>query len=210
MQRASNYGHIAATALLGFYYENNQTFDSSELTNNMEDLNEAIHYLTKATQMIESTLNYPEGSTDDMVYIESKSYTSYNVFKQLPILYFNGYGMALGNITNGKKEEVFYDDTLDVLNKMRQTAMQCLVRPALSVWKEKREIIYKAKQIICDAILKFTESVYPLEEQRIQADHNCTAPVSECAKHQEIFDNIVQLARKTVLQIESASQLIRD
>ena len=209
LQKASDSGHIAATYFLGLYYEHNQTFDSSKFRSfksNLQDLNNAIHYYTKAAQRIESLKNYPKGATDDMAYIESVDYTSHLVFINLPDIYLTGYFLALGDI-NSKTEKVSYTDTLDVLNNIRKTAIMCVERPPLSVWKSKRDIIYKAQQIRCEALLRFAEAAYPLERQRIQIAKNCQVPPKECSAHKEIVSQIDQRIDNMFRQIRSAPKI---
>lgn len=204
LQRASDSGHVVASYLLGVYYQKNQTFNHSEIINNLEDLNNAIHYYTKAAQIIESTSNYPKGATSDMEYIESKGYTSYYIFVDLPRLFFIGYTTAIRGVMNG---EASYTDTLDVLNNLRMTAIMCLERPSLSVWKSKRNIIYQAQQIRCEAFLRFAEAVYPLEQQRIQVAQNCIAPLRECPEHQKIVDQVYQSLGDRLKKAKSAPQV---
>ena len=205
LQKASDSGHIAATKLLGVYYERNKTFNSSERTQGIENLNNAIHYYKKAAQVIESTSNYPKGATEDMEYIESMGYLSYNVFTGLPSLYLNGYFLALDDITSGNSTS--YTDTLDVLSNIRATAIMCVERPSLSVWKSKRNIIYQAQQIECEALLRFAEAVYPLEQQRIQIAQNCRVSSNECAEHQEIVAQIDQRIDNMFSQVSAAPQV---
>ena len=135
LQTASDKGHIVATLLLGSYYEHNRTFDSSEYFSNIQDLNNAIHYYRKASDLIVADSNYPEGTTDDMPYIESVSFTSYQVFRGLPGLYTSGYLTALEDTENGG--EVTYSDTLAVLHNVNKTASLCVKRPALYVGTDK-------------------------------------------------------------------------
>ncbi len=206
LQRASDLRHIPATYLLSIYYNYNKTFHSSEQTNSLENLNKAIYYYEKGVQMIEATSNYPEGSTDDMVYIESKSHTSFYLLTNLPFMYFDGYNITIYNIINDTKE-TFYDDTLEVLTKMGEAATHCLNRPALAVWKEKQETIYQAQQIKCSAYLTFAEEAYHLEQQRLEADQNCTVPLKECTEHQEIVNKIVQLMNHMSDEINLAPKI---
>lgn len=155
--------------------------------------------------MINSVPDYPKGSTDDMEYIERTSLTSLYLFSGLPFLYFRGYAIAITNaVDNNGEKETFYNDTLEVLNKMEEAANRCLARPALAVWEEKQETIYQAQQIQCSAYLNFAEEVYFLEQQRLEIDQNCTVPLKECAEHQEIFNKIRQLASDMFDQIDSA------
>ncbi|MCY4383433.1 MAG: hypothetical protein OXE44_09820 [Nitrospinae bacterium] len=205
LQKASDSGHIVATYLLGVYYERNQTFNSSEVTNGFENLNNAIHYYKKAAQIIESLSNYPRGATRDMEYIESRSHTSYYVFRTLPGLYFEGYAIAIEDITKGQR--VSYTDTLEVLDKIRLTSIMCLERPALSVWKEKRDIIYEAQQIGCRALLSFAEGVYPLEQKRIQRIQSCKVPPRDCSEHKEVLNQIYALANNMFAQMKSAPRI---
>lgn len=205
LQKASDSGHIVATYLLGVYFEKNQTFNSSEVTNGFQNLNNAIFYYRKAARIIESLSSYPEGATEDMRYIESVGYTSYYIFRNLPALYFEGYAIAIENTT--KDKEVSYTDTLEVLNNIRMTAIMCVERPSLSVWKEKRSIIYEAQQINCEALLRFAEAVYPLEQQRMQASQNCAVPVSKCSEHKEALDEIYSLAENMFNQMNSAPRI---
>ena len=206
LQKASDSGHIAATYLLALYYEHNQTFDSSKFRSNVQDLNNAIHYYTKAAQRIGSLKNYPKGATADMEYIESVDYTSYLIFKNLPDLYLTGYFLAIEDITNNNTE-VFYTDTLDVLSNIRATAIMCVERPSLSVWKGKRDMIYKAQQIKCEALLRFAEAVYPLEQQRIQIAQHCRVPSNKCTEHQEIVAQIDQFIDRMFNQMNSAPRI---
>ena len=205
LQKASDLGHIVATYLLGVYYEKNRTFSFSEITNGFENLNNAIHYYKKAAQMIESLSSYPRGASEDMEHIESRSYISYYVFRNLPGLYFDGYAIAIENIAKGG--EISYTDTLEVLNNIRITAIMCVERPSLSVWKSKRNIIYQAQQIKCEALLRFAEAVYPLEQQRIQIAQNCQASISECSEHQKLLNQIYALAENMFSQMKSAPKI---
>ena len=205
LQKASDSGHIVATFLLGVYYEKNRSFNSSEVTNGFENLNNAIHYYRKAAQIIESLSRYPKGATADMEYIESTSYTSYYIFRNLPAQYFEGYAIAIENITKGEGES--YTDTLEVLDNIRLTSIMCLERPSLSVWKKKKDIIYQAQQIKCEALLRFAEAVYPLEQQRVQIAQNCPVPLSKCSEHKELLSRIYAFAGNMFNQMNSAPQV---
>lgn len=208
LQKSADIGYIPSAYLMGVYYLHNQTFDPSEEINNLEDLDKGIYYYTKGAQIIQSLANYPKGSTGDMEYVESKRYTSYWLFTDLPFIYLNGYYATIFNITNSNEEkEIFYNDTLDALNKIRETAIQCLNRPALLVWEEKRDIIYKAQQMTCNALFKFAEKAYALEEQRIAIDRNCQVPLNECIEHHEVVSQIYQLGTNVYRQINSASRI---
>ena len=200
LKKAADADHIAANYLLASYYEGSRTFNLSKITSNMEDINKAIQYSEKSIQMIEATSDYPEGTTRDMPNIESYSYVSYTVSIQLPLLYLSKYKIVLNDIIDGKIDEtgmfykLFYNETLDILNNIRQIAIKCLARPALDAWKEKKEIIYADQQLKCTTFLKFAEAAYPLEQQRIQINRNCSTATKRCLEHQEIINEIYQLA----------------
>ena len=202
LQKASDMGHAAAAYLLGIYYNTNKTFDNSQVADNPENWNAALHYYEKAAEIIESISNYPDKV---MEFHERVSQTSYSVFTALPGLYFNGYSNALGEII-ADKERVLYADSLEVLSKMRASAIRCLERPALSVWKEKKQLVYEAKQIKCDASLKFAENAYVLEQKRIQIAQSCQVPLGECSEHQGVINRLIQLARQMFEQKNSAPQ----
>ena len=204
LQKAADKGHIAATRLLGVYYETDYTFSSSEKTNNPENLIDAIYYYKKAISMIEKLPNYPEGSTDDAESIEYNTPTSFYLFSGLPLLYFRAHAIALNNMLNGNIEEVFYNDMLEILNKMGEAAINCLNRPALDIWKENKNATYEAQQNICSAYLEFVEATYMLEQQRIEADRNCTVPLKECTEHKKIVNKINHLAKELNRQANSA------
>ena len=204
LQKASDKGHIAATLALSDYYKRNQTFSSTEETNNLENLNKAIYYHKRGISMIEELPNYPKGASDDMEYIEYHGPTSVYLFTGLPFLYLRMYMAALENMINGHKEEVFYNDTLTVLSKMGEAAINCLERPALDVWKEKKEIIYESQQLECSVYLELAEAVYILEQQRIEADQNCQVPLKECAEHKKVVDKMYQVGKDLQPQLTLA------
>ena len=213
LQTASDLGHIPAILLLGTYYRQNQTFSSSEVTNNLEDLNKAIYYHKRGISMIEELPNYPEGSTNTD-YVEYRGLTSVYLFIGLPALYFRGYAIAIGNMMKGNKEEkndnkeeVFYNDTLTVLSKIGEAATNCLERPALDIWKEKKEIVYEDQQTKCSAYLEFVEAAYSVEQQRLEADKNCQVPLKECAEHKKIFDKLTHLVNTLFSKANSVTAI---
>ena len=131
------------------------------------------------------------------------------LFYRFNVSYFRGYAIAFENILNGnEEEEIFYDDTLKVLSKMGEAAINCLNRPALDIWKEKKEIIYESQQMECNAYLEFVEAAYILEQQRLEADDNCQVPLKECTEHKKIVDKIVHLAKDMNRQMDSASEKV--
>jgi len=204
LQKAVDMGDVSATILLGLYYVNNQTFDTSQTTENGENLNAAIHYYKKAADLIENNSNYPDRGMEEH---EQKYRDSYRVFTTLPSFYFNGYSSALGDIVDSGEDS--YSDTLTVLKSMETQALRCLRRPALSVWKENKDIIYEAQQISCGAALDFARDAYPLERERIRVAENCEVPLGECSEHQEILDSLIPLAQRMFTQKELGRELLK-
>ena len=202
MQRASDSGHIAATQTLGMYYRFSKSFNSSKGTSDIQELNNAIHYYEKAAQMILSTPNYPDGATKDMKFIESKSFTSYSIFKSIPLDYFGLYSIAIGNILRAK-ENVTYFDTLKALSAIADSASRCLNRPAFDVWGEKKNAIFANQQIKCGALRDFARVAYPLEQRRAKIAQSCTAPLNKCSEHQDIVEQIRRLAKKMYTRHDS-------
>ncbi len=196
IKRAADLGHILAIKVLGKYYMFNKTFDSSQKSDEQEEFDAAIYYYEKAAQLIESLPRYPEGATVDIREgLEYKTFISYHIFTYLPLLYLNGYSRAIGDILNNP-ERVSYTDTLEALHKMREAAVRCLKRPALSAWKEKQERVYEAQQIKCGASLEFAETVLPLEQQRLQVEKSCVAHPSQCSEHQQVVAEMTQAFNK--------------
>ena len=203
LHQASDAGHILATLLLGIYYRYNQTFSSTEKTTDLTKLDKAIQYFTKGMQLITSLPGYPKGSTIDMEYIESVSYTSYHLFAQLPFLHFKKFAITMDDIFNNK--ETKYSGTLlDTLDKTIETSSICVERPALDVWSKTKDTIYIAQQLRCKAMLHFAKAAYPLEQQRIKIAADCTTSLNICSEHQEIVTKIYQLAKEMHHQIQFA------
>ncbi len=182
MRSASEGGYVAATRVLGSYYDKNQSFDDVK-TANMENAYTAITYYERAADQIETTSSYPEG--EDVEYLEYVGTVSYRVFTRLPALHFNIYFDIMKDIaTNG----TFHSNTLEILQKMGDAATNCVNRPALDVWKEKKERVYRTQQIECQAYLDFVETIYPLENERLQIADSCSVNVTNCNKHKEILN----------------------
>lgn len=204
MRAASEGGHIAATASLAAYYRENQSFDDVREAN-MKNTQEAIRYYEKATRQIEAIPSYPNGTTEDMEYIEYATMTSYRVFTILPALYFNTHLKIMKDII---KNDTSYSNTLDVLQKMGDAATRCLRRPALSVWEEKRERVYRTQQIECQAYLDFVRAIYPLEVERIQIAENCTVRVNQCEQHKEKTKQMVQVIKTLFRALKESPGLV--
>ncbi len=208
LQKAADSRHIAAINLLSIYYEHNRTFDSSTgYANRLEKLNEAFfenlntatHILNKAAEIIESTPNYPEGSTSDIMYnyIPISSY----IFQHLPYLYLRRY-MTLLNYTNiHHNKKKFSYNTLDILSKMREASSRCLNRLAFYNWRDDFEkehrFIQESQQIKCNFYLEFAVVTHLLEKYRIQEAEKCTVPLNECTEYREIVGVIRILIEKT-------------
>ena len=205
LHKASNAGHIPSTLLLGTYHQLNLSFSAAEKTYNLINLDQAIHYFTKGVQMITSLSNYPEGTTNDMAYIESISYPSYYLFVQLPFLHFKKFAIAMDNIIENKPE--VSNTILGILDKIRETSSLCLKRPALSVWQNTKQVVYDAQQIRCTIAFDFAKAVYPLEQERIQIAQNCQVPLTECDEHKKAINKIYQKAIKLQRQVQLAPRI---
>ncbi len=205
LRMASEEGHVVATHILGLYYEKNQSFDNNQEAN-LENTYKSIAYYEKAADQIESISSYPEGSSiENISYHEYVSATSYYVFTKLPALYFNVYSKVLGKIM---KDNTFHADTIGILQELGDAAIRCLKRPALSVWKEKKALVYKAQQIQCQANLNFVEAAYPLEDERIQIANNCKVSLDQCEQHQEKIEQLKEEAQIFFRELEKAPSWI--
>ena len=192
MRSASEDGHVGATYVLGDYYAANQSFDSNQKAST-ENIYRAITYFEKTAEQIEATSSYPNGISKDMKNIEYVSMTSYRVFTSLPTLRFNIYTRMMGDIIkNGSS----YSNTMETLQELGDAATRCLGRPALSAWKEKKELVYRTQQIECQAYLDFVRAIYPLEDERIQIANSCTTSVNQCEQHKEQIKRMTIVLRK--------------
>ncbi len=207
-QKASDLGHIPATFVTSIFYymEYIRILIYDHHIDNLNFSN-SLKYMERAMQMIEDLPNYPEGTTNNTPLIEPILYVSHRISVGLPLFYIDWYANTIINLTNNN-EEVLYDatvDTLGILNKIQQNAAKCLEKPALNSWKERKEIIYQAQQVECNALSSFIVAVYPLEQQRIEVSKTCTVPLNECSEHQELFKEIIQLVSdigQTIQHIE--------
>ena len=204
MQRASEGSHVAATKVLGSYYDKNQSFDNTQKAN-IKNTFEAITYYEKAANQIEATSSYPKGNTEDMEYLEYVDVVSYRVFTRLPGLHFNIYSAFIGDTINSG---TIHSGTLDILQKLGDAATRCLERPALSVWKEKKERVYKTQQIECQAYLDFVKAIYPLEDERIQIANNCTVSVNTCPQHKEKINQMVKILQSLFKELKKSPGLV--
>ena len=131
--------------------------------------------------------------------------TSYRVFTRLPALHFNTYTKTIKNIM---RNETFHFNTLEILQKMGDTATRCLRRPALSVWKEKKERVYRTQLIECRAYLDFVEAIYPLEDERIQISDNCTVSVNQCKQHKEKMKQMGTVVQTLLRELKKSPGLV--
>ena len=208
LQRAADKKHIPAIYLLGIYHRYNQTFYSSEYSDNLENIDKAIYYYTKAARMIEDLPDYPKGATSDIARIEHTEHMSYHLFTGVPFLYFRGYFITFNVIMNDRiLYDSIYTDTLEILYKMKNSAKQCLDRSALNVWQEERSMLHAFQQLKCNVFLKFAEKAYPLEKQRIEVAKSCQGPVNRCYEHQEVVNKINELAKEMFQQIMSVPKV---
>ncbi len=195
LERSADGGHVQANYYMGEYYKRDKSFDTSKpFTKDSKHFNAMLFYYNRAADLIESNPQYPEGTTEDMPYLEEHNRISAKVFVSLPGFYFKGYSRALSEILkNAEKTE--YTDTLEVLRKMRDSADRCLGRPALSVWKHKQREIGHALQVRCGASWDFAESAISLEQKRLRVARQCTVPLKECPEHQEIMKALIDLSK---------------
>ena len=192
LERASDGGHVNANYLMGKYYRQDKTFDSSKRTSDPHNYNAMLFYYERAAELIENNPQYPEGAYSNTSYLEEHNRVSARVFVSLPGFYYNGYNVALGNILKSA-EKVSYTDTLETLGKMLDSAERCLQRPALAVWKSKRAEIGHALKVRCRAMRDFAEQAIPLEEKRMVTAERCAVPLNECPEHQEIINTVIGL-----------------
>ena len=190
LQKAADADHIVANFVLGVYHRNNHSFNPKNMTNDLENWNQNIYYFTKAVQIIKSLPNYPQNTTDETIFRESRNHISYHIFASLPDLYLTKYYLIIDNIINNNTN--YTNETLDTLNKMNEAATQCLNRPAVSVWNKNKENIYKKQQTKCNTLLTAVKTIYPLEQQRTQIIKSCTEPLKGCTKHNEMLYKILQ------------------
>ncbi len=206
LRMASEEGNVVATKVLGSYYDKNQSFDNNQEAN-LENTYKAIAYYEKAADQIEAISPYPEGSSIKYIsFHEYRDTTSYYVFTRLPALYFNLYSEITGKII--ENNDFHSDDTIDILQELGDAAIRCLKRPALSVWEDKKALVYKAQQIECQALLSFVEAAYPLENERIQIASSCKVSLAQCEQHQEKIEQIRNKVQILFRELEKAPSWI--
>ena len=206
IQKASDMGHVQASHAMFAYYETDGSFDSGhEVTQDQENFDAAIHYLEVTLNQIESASNYPEGVNIDQPNLEKKDHVSVYAFIRLPFLYYIAYARSIGEVINSS-EKLLYTDSIDVLNLMKSSADRCLRRPALSVWEAgKRAHLHRAMQVKCQARRDFATQALALEQERIQVSKECSGPLGECQKHQEILSELIHLSNVMRDKVRSIS-----
>lgn len=203
--KASDLGHVTASYFMGEYHRRDKDFNSGvSVPTTQEDYDAAIFYYERTAKLIEDTTRYPDGAHNGVSSVEGTRYMSIRTFLHLASLYFDGYGVALGDML---ENDVSYTDTIQVLENMKSVADRCLKRPSLSVWGARQDEITKSKQVICQAQKDFAEKALEIEFQRIEIAKRCDVALSECAEHQAIFQEIVQANQKRKNKINSVPKI---
>lgn len=206
MQKASDLGHPQASYVIALYYETDGALDrSASLTHNQEYIDSMLYYYERTQNQIESVgSQYPEGTTEDMPYLERNNHTSAAVFIQQPELHYQLYGRALGEILDSS-EKLEFTDSIEILTRMRESAETCLERQPLSAWQEKKIHVYNVMQVKCRAYRDFAQNALPLEAERIRVAKTCSAPLSECQQHQDIINQLIDFANVLSSDVNSIS-----
>ena len=204
LERSSDGGHVEGSFYMGVYYETDKTFDiNRNVTKDPENFNASLFYYERAVAQIEANPNYPEDTYSNVPYLEEHNQTSVQAFTMVPTMYFEGYSNAIKDMLNNR---VVYTDTLEALEKMKQSSEQCLARPSLSVWKEKQEHAYQVMQVRCKAMRDFSIQVYPLEQKRIGIAEACVGSLEDCSEHNTVvYNEIAPLATKMIERYDSIS-----
>ena len=206
LERSSDGGHVEGSFYMAVYYETDKTFDNNgNITSDPENFNSALFYYKRAVAQIEANPNYPEDTYSNIPYLEEHNQTSVQAFTMVPTMYFQGYINAVNDMLNNV-DRVVYIDTLESLERMKQSSEQCLARPSLSVWKEKQRHAYQVMQVRCQAMWDFSTQIYPLEQERMEIAEECVGSLEDCPKHVSItYDKMVPLVDKAIEEIASIS-----
>lgn len=207
IQKASDMGHVVATKIMGLYYRTNQTLDGPISTpQDLKNFNAMIYHYKMAKSQIESNPNYPNGTYKDIPHLEKVGYISAIVFVTLPYLYYQGYIRAIKNIMKSM-DALYYEDTFELLNKMRISSEHCLRRPSLSVWKSKQQQINYEMKVQCSAMKAFAQSASVFETERINVYRKCSAPFNRCKNHKKMFKRLKQLVRPMLNALRSTDTI---
>ena len=207
LERSADGGHVQANYYMGVYYQKDRSFDLSKpFTKDPENFNAMLFYYNRAADLIEDNPQYPEDTTEDMSYLEERNRISARVFVSLPNLYVKGYSRALGKILKDA-ERTEYTDTLEVLNKMRVAAERCLQRPALAVWKHRRQETAHIMRVRCGGDRDLAIDALPLEKERLGVARQCAGPLKECSEHQEIINALIGLSKTRKETLNSVPKL---
>ena len=202
MQRASDMGHVSASRVMGEYYKTDGRLNiTTKKTKNQENFDAMIYYYERAAGYIESAYNYPN---EDQLYLEKVSRTSAYIFIILPGLYYAGYIRAIKD-TMASEEKIIYEDALETLAKMEDSAERCLARPALAVWGERRAHTIKAMRVKCQAMKEFAYRASDLEQKRHSVVSQCNTPLKECPEHQELIKELINFVNEMREQTNSIS-----
>ena len=205
LEQASDGGHVIASYFMGVYFDKNETFDNNmKPTRDVEGLNAMLYHYERAAQQISSNPGYPHNTFRGIPYTEENGYTSARVFYNIPNSYYRMYLTALRSILNNVEPDVS-NDTLVVLNKMQQSAEECMDRPSLAIWGDNQSRVYNVMQVRCEAFSTFAEKTLPLEKERRQIEPTCETPIKECEAHKKIIKQIVAVKNTMVEQFNSVS-----
>ena len=193
IQRSAEMGHVQAYKVMAEYYRTDGTLDGvrdrHRITEDQQNFDNAIHYYRKTAQNIESNPDYPRGVNRDQRSIERKDLSSASVFYWLTYLYYTGYTRALDEIMNSD-EKLHYGDSLDVLGNMGDISQACLNRPSLSEWRERRQQVASLLKAGCSAMKDFVDTVWTLEQERIEVSGKCRSALRGCDAHQQLMNKI--------------------
>ena len=207
LERSADGGHVQANYFMGMYYKKDKSFDLSKpFTKDPKNFNAMLFYYNRAADLIEGNPQYPEGTTEDMLEWEEANRISARVFVSLPNFYYSGYASSMNKILKDA-ERTEYTDTLEVLNKMRVAAERCLQRPALAVWKHRRQETARIMRVRCGADRDFAIDALPLEKERLGVARQCAGPLKECSEHQEIIDSLKGLSKTRKETLNSVPSL---
>ena len=207
LERSADGGHVQANYYMGGYYKRDQSFDLSKpFTKDPKNFNAMLFYYNRAADLIEGNPQYPEGTYEGAPYLEENNRISAKVFASLPGFYFIGYSRALGKILKDA-ERTEYTDTLEVLNKMRVAAERCLQRPALAVWKHRRQETAHIMRVRCGGDRDLAIDALPLEKERLGVARQCAGPLKECSEHQEIINALIGLSKTRKETLNSVPKL---
>ena len=193
IQRSAEMGHVQAHKVMAEYYRSDGSLDGVKdrhrITKDQQNFDNAVHYYRKTFQLIESNPAYPRGANRDQRSLERQALSSASVFYWLTYLYYTGYARALDEIVNSD-EKLHYEDSLDILDNMGDISQACLNWPTLSEWKERKQRVSSLLKSGCSAMKDFVDTVWTLEQERIDVSGKCRGALRGCAEHQRLMKQI--------------------